>query len=181
MYFHFTTIYSNMKMFQILRSIIVEQADMEDLLFISPEGDSFYASTHQTIDRMGNRNFNFIRSAILDSIDSDTLTHERVAVPNNILSQVIELKYRKILNSFEGYPQGDRLKFVFRDEDNFDEEVFDYIEFILEKSTRRDNLYVVPTSTYSLDGNYLRFFNKNKPQQKKVMLENYFHIKTIVL
>jgi hypothetical protein len=170
-----------MKMFQILRSIIVEQADMEDLLFVSPQGDSFYASTHQSIDRLGNQNFNVIRRAILNSIDSDTLTHERVAIPNNILSQIIELKYRKILNSFEGYSPGDRLKFVYRDEDNEDEEVFDYLEFVLEKSNRENKLYIVPTSTYSFDGNYLRFFNKNKPQQKKVMLENYFHIKTVVL
>jgi hypothetical protein len=168
-----------MKMFQILRSIIVEQSDKEDLLYVSPRGNSFYASSHQSIHRKGNKDFDFIRQAILDSIDSDTSTHERVAVPNDILSQVIELKYPKIIRSFSDYSLGDRLKFVFRDEDNEDEEVFDYLEFIIEKTT--DRVYVIPTSTYSFDGNYLRFFNKNKPQQKKVMLENYFHIKTIVL
>ena len=168
-------------MFQILRSMIVEQADMEDLLYVSPRGNSFYASSHQSIDRKGNQDFDFIRQAILDSIDSDTLTHERVAVPNNILSQVLELKYPKIIRSFADYSPGDRLKFVYRDEDNEDEEVFDYLEFIIEKSPRKDKVYIIPTSTYSFDGNYLRFFNKNKPQQKKVMLENYFHIKTVVL
>jgi hypothetical protein len=170
-----------MKMFRILRSIIVEQADLEDLLYVSPRGNSFYASSHQSIDRKGNRDFDFIRQSILDSIDSDTSTHERVAIPNDILSQIIELKYSKIIRSFADYSPGDRLKFVYRDEDNEDEEVFDYLEFIIEKSSRKDKLYVIPTSTYSFDGNYLRFFNKNKPQQKKVTLENYFHINTIVL
>lgn len=179
MYFYFSTIYSSMKMLQTLRSIIAEQSDREDLLYISPRGNSFYASSHQSIDRKGNKDFDFIRQSILDSIDSDTSTHERVAVPNDILSQVIELKYPKIIRSFADHSLSDRLKFVYRDEDNEDEEVFDYLEFIIEKST--DRVYVIPTSTYSFDGNYLRFFNKNKPQQKKVMLENYFHIKTIVL
>lgn len=179
LYFYFSTIYYSMKMLQTLRSIIAEQSDREDLLYISPRGNSFYASSHQSIDRKGNKDFDFIRQSILDSIDSDTSTHERVAVPNDILSQVIELKYPKIIRSFADHSLSDRLKFVYRDEDNEDEEVFDYLEFIIEKST--DRVYVIPTSTYSFDGNYLRFFNKNKPQQKKVMLENYFHIKTIVL
>jgi hypothetical protein len=168
-----------MEMFRILRSIIVEQTEMGDLLYVSPEGNSFYASTHQSIDRKGNQDFNFIRKSILNSIDSDTLTHERVAVPNDILSQIIEYKYPKIIRSFADYSLGDRLKFVYRDLDNEDEEVFDYLEFIIEKSNK--GVYVIPTSTYSFDGNYLRFFNKNKPKQKKVMLENYFHIKTIIL
>ena len=50
-------------MFRILRSIIVEQTEMGDLLYVSPEGNSFYASTHQSIDRKGNQDFNFIRKS----------------------------------------------------------------------------------------------------------------------
>ena len=167
-------------MINLLRNILLEQANQDTLLFVSPEQYSFYATNHQTNDRLGSEDFETIRDIILNSIDSNIGTHERVGIPNNILSGLISNKYPKIIRSFEGSNPGERIKFVYKDKNNEDEEVFDYLEFIIEESPKK-NRYRIPTSTYSDTGNYLRFFNKFKNQQKKVMLENYFHIKTVTL
>ena len=168
-------------MFGILRSIIVEQGNHDNLLFLTPENDVFYATSHQTFDRLGNKDYETIRDIILQSIDSNIETHERVGIPNNILSEIIEEKYPKIILSFKDSEPGERIKFVYKNNDNEDEEVFDYLEFIVERSRVKSKRYTIPTSTYSDTGNYLKFFNKFKPQQRKVMLENYFHIKTVIL
>jgi hypothetical protein len=170
-----------MRILETLKSIIIEQVDHENLLFLTPNNETFYSSVHNSIERLGNQDYETIRYMILKSIDSNVATHERVAIPNEILSQVIGNKYEKIINSFKGNSPGDRIKFVYKNEDNKHEEVFDYLEFIVSKSKNSRNRYVIPTSTYSDTGNYLRFFNKFKNQQKKVMLENYFHIKTVTL
>lgn len=170
-----------MYLFEILKSVIIEQVNHEDLLFLTPNNKTFYSSSHNSIDRLGNQDYNTIRNIILNSIDSNIDTHERVAIPNEILSQLIASKYQKIIDSFEGHSPGDRIKFVYKNESNEDEEVFDYLEFIVAKSTKSENRYVIPTSSYSFNGNYLKKFDRGSQKQKKINLENYFHIKTVII
>ena len=170
-----------MKLFDTLKILILEQQNPGVLLFITPEFDSFYASKHQTIDRLGNRPFRVIRDIILKALDTPSSTHTRVAVPNTILSSVIEDNYEKILESINSNLEYDRYKFVYEDQENEDEDIFSFIEFIIEKSKKKNKEYNIVSSTYSEDGGYLKVFKQDGPKQKKIYLENYFHSITILL
>lgn len=170
-----------MKLFDALKNIILEQLNPGVLLFMTPEFDSFYASKHQTIDRLGNSSFRVIRDIILNALDTPSSTHTRVAVPNTILSSIIEKKYKRVLESINNNTNYDRYKFVYEDKNNMDEDIFSFIEFIIEKSKKKNKEYNIVSSTYSDDGNYLKVFKKDGPNQKKIYLENYFHSITILL
>ena len=60
-----------------------------------------------------------------------------------------------------------------------DEEVFDYIEFILSRD--EDNTFLVVSSTFSDNGNYLKLYGKDVVQARKVIIEKYFHLRTVLL
>jgi len=168
-----------MKILSVLKNIILEDRGRHHRLFTSPEGPKFIATTHQTSDRKSNLNYDEIKDIILNAIDSGINIHTRVGVPNLMLSKLIRDKYKKILYEFSKDPQEKKIKFVFRREDNEDEEVFDYIEFILARS--EDNTFLVVSSTFSDDGTYLKLYGKDAVQARKVMLEKYFHLRTVVL
>ena len=98
-----------------------------------------------------------------------------------MISQLIRNKYKKILDEFSKDPKEEKIKFVFKREDNQDEEVFDYIEIILGRDYEDKNSFNVVSSTFSDDGTYLGLFGKDAVQARKVILEKYFHLRTVLL
>jgi hypothetical protein len=170
-----------MKILDSLKTIVLESRFKKPKLFTTPDGFKFYSSTHNTIDRKGNLNYDEIRDIILNAIDSGNKVHTRVAVPNLMVHKLISGKYKKILNEFSKDPKEEKIKFIFRRDDNKDEEVFDYIEFILGRDGEDTKTFNVVSSTFSSNGNYLGLFGKDTVQDRKVILEKYFHLRTIIL
>ncbi len=168
-----------MKVLSVLKSIILENRGKHHKLFTAPEGPKFIATTHQTLDRKSNLSYEEIKDIILNAIDSGSNIHTRVGVPNTMLSRLIRDKYKKILYEFSKDPTEKKIKFVFKREDNEDEEVFDYIEFILARD--EDNTFLIVSSTFSDNGTYLKLYGKDVVQARKVMLEKYFHLRTVIL
>lgn len=168
-----------MKVLSVLKSIILENRGKHHKLFTAPEGPKFIATTHQTLDRKSNLTYEEIKDIILNAIDSGSNIHTRVGVPNTMLSRLIRDKYKKILYEFSKDPTEKKIKFVFKREDNEDEEVFDYIEFILARD--EDNTFLIVSSTFSDNGTYLKLYGKDVVQARKVMLEKYFHLRTVIL
>ena len=170
-----------MKILDSLKTIILESRFKKPKPFTTPDGFKFYFSTHNTIDRKGNLNYDEIRDIILYAIDSGNKVHTRVAAPNLMVYNLIRNKYKKILNEFSKDHKEEKIKFVFRRYDNEDEEVFDYIEFIIGRDSKDVKTFNVVSSTFSSNGNYLGLFGKDAVQARKVMLEKYFHLRTIIL
>jgi len=168
-----------MKILNVLKKIILEDRSRHHRLFTAPEGPKFIATTHQTSDRKSNLSYNEIKDIILNAIDSGSNIHTRVGVPNLMLSRLIKDKYKKILYEFSKDPEEKKIKFVFKREDNEDEEVFDYIEFILARDS--DDTFLIVSSTFSEDGSYLKLYGKDVVQARKVILEKYFHLRTVIL
>jgi hypothetical protein len=168
-----------MKLLSTLKNIILENRSKEHKLFTTPDGVKFIATTHQTFDRNGNLDYEKIREIILNAIDSGSKVHTRVAVPNTILSSLIRKKYENILYEFSQTPKDNKIKFVYERNDNEDEEVFDFIEFVVGRG--RDGNFLIVSSTFSNNGDYLKLFGKDAIQAKKIMLEKYFHIRTVLL
>ena len=100
-----------------------------------------------------------------------------------MISQLIRNKYKKILDEFSKDPKEDKIKFVFKRDDTNEneEEVFDYIEIILGRDYEDKNSFNVVSSTFSDDGTYLGLFGKDAVQARKVILEKYFHLRTVLL
>jgi hypothetical protein len=170
-----------MKILDALKTIILESRFKNPKLFTAPDDFKFYSSTHNTIDRKGDLSYDEIRDIILDAIDSGSKVHTRVAVPNLMVSRLIRNKYKKILDEFSKDPKEEKIKFVFRRDDNEDEEVFDYIEFVLGRDDDDVKRFNVVSSTFSSNGNYLGLFGKDAVQARKVILEKYFHLRTVIL
>jgi hypothetical protein len=168
-----------MKLLNTLKNIILENRSKENRLFTTPDGIKFIATTHQTFDRKGNLNYGQIRDIILNAIDSGSKVHTRVAVPNRVLSELIAQKYENILYEFSQNPKDKKIKFVYERNDNEDEEVFDFIEFIVGRGG--DGNFHIVSSTFSDSGDYLRLYGKDVIQARKIMLEKYFHIRTVLL
>jgi hypothetical protein len=168
-----------MKLLNTLKNILLENRSKEHKLFTTPDGVKFIATTHQTFDREGNLSYKEIKDIILNAIDSGSKIHTRVAVPNTILSRLIREKYINILYEFSQNPKEEKIKFVYERTDNEDEEVFDFIEFIVGRG--RDGNFLIVSSTFSNNGDYLRLFGKDAIQARKIMLEKYFHIRTVLL
>jgi hypothetical protein len=168
-----------MKILNVLKKIILEDRSRHHRLFTAPEGPKFIATTHQTSDRKSNLSYDEIKDIILNAIDSGSNIHTRVGVPNLMLSRLIKDKYKKILYEFSKDPEEKKIKFVFKREDNEDEEVFDYIEFILARDS--DDTFLIVSSTFSEDGSYLKLYGKDVVQARKVILEKYFHLRTVIL
>ncbi len=170
-----------MKILDALKSIILESRSKPHKLFTTPDDFKFYSSNHNTIDRKGNLSYDEIRDIILDAIDSGSKVHTRVAVPNLMVHKLIRDKYKKILNEFSKDPKEEKIKFVFRRDDNEDEEVFDYVEFIVGRESGDSKRFNVVSSTFSSNGNYLGLFGKDVIQARKVILEKYFHLRSVLL
>jgi hypothetical protein len=168
-----------MKTLNVLKNLILENRGKYHRLFTSPDGVKFIATTHQTEDRKSNLSYDEIKDIILTAIDSGINIHTRVGVPNIMLSKLIRDKYRKILNEFSLNPKEKKIKFVHKRNDNEDEEVFDYIEFILARDD--ENTFLVVSSTFSENGNYLKLYGKDVVQARKVIIEKYFHLRTVLL
>lgn len=168
-----------MKILNTLKKLILENRGKYHRLFTAPNDVKFVATSHQTIDRKGNLSYDEIKDIILNSIDSTVGTHTRVGVPNLLLSRLIRKKYEKILLEFDKNPEENKIKFVYERIDNEDDVIFDYIEFILSRGN--DNTYSVVSSTFSSDGNYLKLYGRDVVQARKVMLEKYFHLRTVIL
>ena len=170
-----------MKLLNVLKTIILENSSKRHNLYTTSNGIEFISSNHHTKDRHADLSYDEIKDIILNAIDSGSNVHTRVAVPNLMLSRLIRKKYEKILNEFSKNPKEDKIKFVFKREDNNDEEVFDFIEFILGRDNKEKNKFKVVSSTFSSDGNYLKLFGKGVVQARKVVLEKYFHLRTVIL
>lgn len=170
-----------MKLLKSLKNIILEDRFKNPRLFTTPDGIKFVSSTHHTIDRKANLNYSEIKDIILNAIDSGIKIHTRVAVPNLMLSRLIRNKYEKILEEFSKDNNEKKIKFVYKRKDNEDEEVFDYIEFILGRDEEEDDVLKIVSSTFSPNGKYLNLFGKDVVQARRVMLENYFHFRTVLL
>jgi hypothetical protein len=168
-----------MKTLNILKNLILENRGKYHRLFTSPEGVKFIATTHQTEDRKSNLSYDEIKDIILTAINSNSNTHTRVGVPNLMISKLIRDKYRKILNEFSLNSEEKKIKFVHKRNNNEDEEVFDYIEFILSRD--EDNTFLVVSSTFSDNGNYLKLYGRDAVQARKVIIEKYFHLRTVLL
>lgn len=170
-----------MKLLKSLKNIILEDRLKNPRLFTTPEGVKIVSSTHHTLDRKAYLNYQEIKDIILNAIDSDVKVHTRVAVPNVMLSRIIRSKYKKILDEFSKDKKEEKIKFVYKREDNEDEDVFDYIEFIIGRDHDDNGVFKVVSSTFSPNGKYLNLFGKDVIQARRVMLENYFHFRTIIL
>ena len=83
--------------------------------------------------------------------------------------------------SYPIFRKEEKIKFVFKRDDNNDDEVFDYIEFIIGKDNEDKKTFNVVSSTFSPNGNYLKLFGKDAVQARKVVLEKYFHLRTVIL
>jgi hypothetical protein len=174
-----------MKILDILKHIILEDKRRSDKpkLFTTPEGVKFFSSKHHTKDRKTYLSYKQIKDIILNAIDSGVSTHTRVGVPNVMISELIRKKYKKILDEFSKDPKEEKIKFVFKrdDTEGDEEEVFDYIEIILGRDYEDKNTFNVASSTFSSNGNYLGLFGKDVVQARKVILEKYFHLRTVLL
>ena len=98
-----------------------------------------------------------------------------------MLSRLIRKKYEEIIDEFSKDPNEEKIKFIHKREDNEDEEIFDYIEFIVGRDSDEKNVFNIVSSTFSPNGNYLNLFGKDVIQSRRVMLENYFHFRTVLL
>jgi hypothetical protein len=96
-----------------------------------------------------------------------------------MISRLFRDKYKKIIDEFSKDPKEKKIKFVYKRKDNEDEEVFDYIEIIVGRGD--DNSFLIVSSTFSDTGNYLKLYGKDVVQARKVMLEKYFHFRTVIL
>lgn len=172
-----------MKILDILKHIILENSRRSDKpkLFTTPEGIKFFSSKHHTKDRKTYLSYEEIKDIILNAIDSGVTTHTRVGIPNLMASRLISDKYKKMLDEFSKHPEEDKIKFVYKRKDNEDEEIFDYIELILGRDYEDKNTFNVVSSTFSSSGNYLGLFGKDVIQARKVILEKYFHLRTVLL
>lgn len=168
-----------MKTLNVLKNLILENRGEYRRLFTSPDGVKFIATTHQTEDRKSNLSYDEIKDIIITAINSNSSTHTRVGVPNLMISKLIRDKYKKILNEFSLNPEEKKIKFVHKRNNNEDEEVFDYIEFILSRDN--DNTFFVVSSTFSDNGNYLKLYGKDAVQARKVIIEKYFHLRIVLL
>jgi hypothetical protein len=168
-----------MKILNVLKTLILENRSRHHRLFTSPEGIKFIASTHQTEDRQSNLSYDEIKDIILNAIDSGVNVHTRVGVPNLMVSRIIRDKYKKILDEFSVNPGEEKIKFVYKRKDNEDEEIFDFIEFILARND--DDSFSVVSSTFSKNGDYLKLHGKDVIQARKIILEKHFHIRTVLL
>lgn len=168
-----------MKILKLLNNLILENRGRYNRLFKTPDGISFIATTHQTIDREGNLSYDEIKDIILTAIDSGVNVHTRVGVPNIMLSSIIREKYKNIVKEFSLNPNEKKIKFVFKRNDNEDEEVFDYVEFIISRED--PETFFIVSSTFSESGNYLKLYGKNVIQARKVVIEKYFHLRTVIL
>lgn len=168
-----------MKILEILKTLILENRSKLHRLFTTPDGIKFEATNHQTQDREGHLSYDEIKDIILDAIDSGSRTHTRVGVPNRMLSRLIRVKYSRIVDEFSSNPQDERIKFVHKREDNEDEEVFDFIEFVLGR--KGNDTFLVLSSAFSKNGDYLKLHGIDTVQTKKIILEKYFHIRTVLL
>ena len=165
-----------MKLLETLKKIILENREKIPKLFTTPNGIKFFATKHQTIDRFGNLSYDEIKKIILGGIDTGNKTLRRVAVPNIMLSLLIREKYEKILEEMTSNLKEDKIKFVYERKDNDDEEIFDYIEFVLMKDNENPNRFDVITSAFSDDGDFLKLFGRDVTQTKKIILEKYLTI-----
>ena len=120
-----------------------------------------------------------IKDIILNAIDSGSNVHTRVGVPNLMISQLLRNKYKKIIDEFSKDPKENKIKFVYKRKDNEDEETFDYIELIVGRGS--DNSFLIVSSTFSDSGNYLKLHGKDVVQARKVIIEKYFHFRTVIL
>jgi hypothetical protein len=170
-----------MRLLNTLKKIILEDRFKNPKLFTTPDGVRFISSTHHTLDRKANLSYGEIKDIILNAIDSGSKIHTRVAVPNLMLSRLIRKKYEEIIDEFSKDPNEEKIKFIHKREDNEDEEIFDYIEFIVGRDLDEKNVFNIVSSTFSHNGNYLNLFGKDVVQSRKVMLENYFHFRTVLL
>ena len=183
-FFNFKLFIIVMKILDVLKNIIIENNSRRSdkpRLFTTTDGIKFFSSKHHTKDRKTYLNYKQIKYIILNAIDSGNSTHERVGVPNLMISQLIRNKYKKILDEFSKDPKEEKIKFVFKRDDNEDEEVFDYIEFVLGRDDDDVKRFNVVSSTFSSNGNYLGLFGKDAVQARKVILEKYFHLRTVIL
>jgi hypothetical protein len=169
-----------MKILNVLKNLILEDRGKRHKLFTSPEGVKFISSTHHTEDRKTDLSYDEIKDIILNAIDSGSNVHTRVGVPNLMISQLIKDKHKKIIDEFSKDPKENKIKFVHKRNDNEDEEVFDYIELILGRGNE-DKTFLIVSSTFSDTGNYLKLYGKDVTQARKVMLEKYFHFRTVIL
>lgn len=179
-FFIFTLFIIVMKILDILKNLILEDRGKRNKLFTSPEGIKFISSTHHTEDRKAFLSYDEIKDIILNAIDSGSNVHTRVGVPNLMLSGLIRDKYKKIIDEFSKNPKENKIKFVYKRNNNEDEEVFDYIEVIIGRGNDSDTL-MIASSAFSDTGNYLRLYGKDVVQARKVILEKYFHLRTVLL
>ena len=170
-----------MKLLKSLKNIILEDRFKNPRLFTTPDDIKFVSSTHHTIDRKANLSYGEIKDIILNAIDSGSKIHTRVAVPNLMLSRLIRKKYEEIIDEFSKDPNEEKIKFIHKREDNEDEEIFDYIEFIVGRDSDEKNVFNIVSSTFSPNGNYLNLFGKDVIQSRRVMLENYVHFRTVLV
>ena len=168
-----------MKLLNTLKNIILENRTREHRLFTTRDDIKFIATTHQTFDRSGNLSYDEIKDIILNAIDSGIKVHTRVGVPNRVLSRLIREKYETILYEFSKNPEEKKIKFVYERNDNEDDEVFDFIEFIVARGDYGE--FLIVSSTYSYDGDYLKLYGKDAVQARKIILEKYFQIRTVLL
>ncbi len=168
-----------MKILNVLNSIISESRSKFHRLFTTSEGIKFIASKHQTEDRKGYLDYDEIKDIILKAVDSQTKTHTRVGVPNRMLSKLIRNKHLKILDELNKNPKDEKIRFIYKRKDNEDDEIFDFIEFVIARN--EDGTFVIVSSTFSDNGDYLKKYGRDAIQARKIMLEKYFHIKTISL
>lgn len=168
-----------MKILNVLKDLIVENRGKRNKLFTSPEGIKFISSTHHTEDRKSDLSYDEIKDIILNAIDSGSNVHTRVGVPNLMISQLLRNKYKKIIDEFSKDPKENKIKFVYKRKDNEDEETFDYIELIVGRGS--DNSFLIVSSTFSDSGNYLKLHGKDVVQARKVIIEKYFHFRTVIL
>jgi hypothetical protein len=170
-----------MKLLYVLKNIILEDSQKKHNLFTNDDGVKIFSSKHHTKDRETYKSYDEIKDIILAAIDSGSKVHTRVGVPNLMLSRLINKKSEKIIKEFSKNPKEEKIKFVFKRDDNEDEEVFDYIEFIIGRDNENEKTFNVVSSTFSPNGNYLKLFGKDVVQARKVVLEKYFHLRTVIL
>jgi len=179
-FFIFTLFIIVMKILDVLKYIILEDRGKYQRLFTTPNNIKFISSAHHTLDRKADLSYDEIKNIIINSIDSGSNTHTRVGVPNLMISRLIRDKYKKILDEFSKDPKENKIKFVHKRKNNDDEEIFDYIEIIVGRG-EDDETFKVVSSTFSDTGNYLKLYGKDAVQARKVILEKYFHLRTVLL
>lgn len=153
-----------MKLLETIKKLILENTKFPKLKFSEKVGDrevELLSTFHQWSDRFGDEDYEYIKDLTFQKYNGF-----RIGVPDEEIIPLFKKNLQKIEDSYDP-KNSNRVIFVKHRLDNEDEEIFDFIEFLLEKNGNR---YSILSSKYSKDG---RFFVMNFPVRTlKVMIEN---------